>query len=389
MAFGANTTCIPLRQGSQDTWHIAIGPGPWSEDALANLSVSVSNPQIGAVNCSAMGRVITDGAGSGACPKGPLAAEIVTAMEAVSGSSSNTQEVCPQLIVSAWIRSPLPGHCFLEGSASMNLTDENATVLACMPKISASSAQVTINAQGGLQLLANLKESTFATDRYFSGKPEQLILQANNFLVGRTGAGVGFGSGGVWHNDSFPSDWNNYVMEQIAGVSDFLDPGMSPPPPGIMAPLFQQMYQKLFAIWLGMNQAKFLNASKDTEPAIKGAKLEQETRISVSRSMFIVGEVILGVYVLVRALYYGKRPGHHLPRPPTMLASTICLFAANQAVKDARKVVPEARRYGYGEYVGTDGRMHTGIERTPLVQVADGAHVWSWPLRLLKTGRSS
>ncbi|KAK4541087.1 hypothetical protein LTR36_008312 [Oleoguttula mirabilis] len=336
--FGANLTCRPLLQNSTNSWKLAIGPDAWSDDAVANLSVVLNDPTLGSLNCSALDMTIASQLESGQCPQGRLATEIVTAM----GTTSSANEACRQLVVAAWIRSPSRGHCMFD-NGPLNLTDEDATVIACLPRVYASTVNVTVDQASTVQSVGNSSVSTVDVGSYFTGDAGQLVLQANNFFIGRrTTSGVG--GGGIWHNDSFPSDWNNYIMEHIAGQNTFLDPSLLIPAPEEVIPLFESMYNKLFAIWLGINYQKFL-LSADTPPsAITGTVSQEQTRVIVSRAMFVIAEVVLGLYALVTVGLYARRPGRSLARVPKTLAVVIAMFAAKSkvATKVSHRDLPES-----------------------------------------------
>jgi hypothetical protein len=56
------------------------------------------------------------------------------------------------------------------------------------------------------------------------------------------------------------------------------------------------------------------------------------------------------------------------------MASDIALFAASQAVteidkndKSGKNLSANRKRFGYGSFIGTDGRPHVGVERAPFV----------------------
>lgn len=350
-AFGANLTCMPLRQDSANSWRLAVGPDIWSDDAVANLSISWNDPAVGSLNCEALDITISSKLERGQCPRGRLATEVVTAMRATASARASEVKACQQLVVAAWIRSPSPGSCMF--ARALNLTDDDTTIIACLPSIYASSAEVTVDGNGMVQAVSNSIASSTDVQTYFSDDPGQLVLQANNFLIGRRTTS-GAGGGGVWHNDSFPSDWNNYVMEHIAGNSTFLNPSLPPPAADDVARLFEEMYQKLFAIWLGMNHQKFLLPADAPNAAVTGKILRVDTRITVSRPMFVVAEVILSLYILVTVVLYARRPGRHIPLLPTTMAAVIAMFAADCGTSDLAaamsmpKKQDKSRRYQEG-----------------------------------------
>ena len=59
---------------------------------------------------------------------------------------------------------------------------------------------------------------------------------------------------------------------------------------------------------------------------------------------------------------------------PLTMASDIALFAASQAVaeideneRSGKELGANRKRFGYGSFIGTDGRPHIGVERAPFV----------------------
>jgi len=146
------------------------------------------------------------------------------------------------------------------------------------------------------------------------------------------------------------------------------------------APLMEALYAQIFAIVLGTHVEAIFQLSNETS-AVEGFVLTSEPRIFVSPATFILSMVILGTYILFTVILYVRRPWKILPRMPTTIASQIAFFAASHTLQDfastpdmsERVRNPDARgsrqRYGFGRFIGTDGRAHIGIEREPLVQI--------------------
>jgi hypothetical protein len=213
------------------------------------------------------------------------------------------------------------------------------------------------------------------TSNRFSTNPINLIGQSNSYLFPS-----GMLSGGGFHNDSFASDYINHFIKREINSSRILDPSQPVPSfDDVLEPL-QRVYSKLFAIWLGRNKQRLLLPITDNEAArIEGARVDPERRLFLSTTMFIISEAILCTYVVVAIWVYARRPGEYLARMPTSIASIIALFAASVAVQDmrgtshldkkgrAQHLKQVDSRYGFGSFVGGDGRVHVGIEKVPLV----------------------
>jgi hypothetical protein len=93
--------------------------------------------------------------------------------------------------------------------------------------------------------------------------------------------------------------------------------------------------------------------------------------------------------MVVAIWVYARRPGQYLARLPTSIASVIALFAASTAVLDmqgtahldgkgrAQHLKKLNSRYGFGSFIGGgDGRVHIGIEKTPLVVKPRAKATW-------------
>ena len=366
-AFGATLDCRALRQGNPDSWSLEL-----SQDlTAANLSVIINDTDLGIVNCS--GLTTTIGAMSNSnCTQRRIAAEIVTTV----GSSRciGQDERWKNLIVAAWLREQTAGSCepntrSVKAVRTVNLTDDEATVIACLPVLSASSAKVAVDAGSIVQDAISVPQPPSALLEYFEDEPEILLRQANDFLINPGGGG------GVWHEDLYPSDWNNYLMKHMGNGSSFLDASSQPPPPDFIIPLFSQMYSKVFAVWLGMWHETLLKSAVHGDPPLIGSTLERQTRIRVSRPMFFLAMSILASYTLAVIVLYLTMPRRALPKLPTTLASTLAFFAANP-VKDniaiSGRLSKERDHYAKRTIVrGRTGDVDEGFERHSLIDAEE------------------
>lgn len=380
-AFRASLQCRHLQQGSPDSWSLTIGSQSQTTwPATANLSVHISDSQFGVSSCVAENLAIVTQLDDDQCPQGDTAMEIVTTMWAPGNSSLAEHDACRKLVVSGWFRSPAGDACMRgseNGTSSqwnVSVTDDGATVIACMPGLATQSVHVTVSPEGIVDSVDVLSPPDTDIPKYFTGDPEQLILQANNFLI-NNGEEYGVSPGGTWHNDSFSSNWNNYIMELIAGNDNTLNPRSRPPSSVEAVALFSAMYSKLFAIWLGIHHTEFLEQTAHTPIETVGEMLQEETRITISKPMFWIAIAILATYALVILAVYARRPDRFLPYLPTTIASIIALFAASRTVRSFIEYAHLSERernmrlaecdlrFGYGTFVGTDHNIHTGIEQ--------------------------
>jgi len=243
----------------------------------------------------------------------------------------------------------------------------------------AGTAKIRVSANGRLQspgeLISLDTNLTSKQTSLFSNGSIGLIKQSNDYILRN------FGSSGTWHNKSFSSTILDHFIILETNSTRFINPNQTVPSmEEIMDPL-NKVYSKLFAIWLGRNKQSLLLPAMNKEALpLKGHRLDPEKRIFLSTTMFVISEAILCTYIIVAIWVYARRPGEYLARMPTSIAAIITLFAASAAVQDMEgtsNLDKRARaehlkhidaRYGYGNFVGADGRVHIGIEKSPFVQ---------------------
>jgi hypothetical protein len=256
----------------------------------------------------------------------------------------------------------------------------NASWLGCKPELNIELREVTVNNQGLVQYSTSTGDVLDGPHQLF--KPDaKSVIDAVHLLLGTTNTPRRpFSNAVIYHNDSYPSDFFNYLMVQTLNDSAILDPSMPPPSFDTTAPVFEELYTRIFAIIMGTHFSDVLQ-SNNKKVDVAGFVLTQERRIFVSKPMFLIAVAILGTYMLVTVTLYVHRPWKVLPRMPTTIASQIAFFAASHGLSDFATTSSMSekgrnsyikrlrRKYGFGKFVGTDGKGHIGIEREPLVQV--------------------
>jgi hypothetical protein len=255
----------------------------------------------------------------------------------------------------------------------------NASWIGCLPKLQVDLREITVDLEGNV-LSSALSNSTIGDQEpLFEPNATSLVKSVHRVLDPYNAVAKWYLTNPSWHNDSYPSDFFNYLMAHTTNITAFLDPGLSPPSFEEAAPLLNMLYSKLFAIILANNINKAMRPSDDTE-RIAGVSMRTETRIFVQEEMLVVAVVILVVFMLVTLALYIRRPWRFLPRMPTTLASQMAFFAASHALRDLAETSDMSeqernsylkwsrQRCGFEKFVGTDGRPHIGIEREPLVQ---------------------
>ena len=368
-ALGAELDCEEIKDG--DFFPISLG------DSL-NISLTRGD---GKVECATMGKYTVQpgpqasGPGEYACQTGPSALELVFTLEAESLNASLAEkQTCWGTVVMGWVRDPV-GSC--NSTRKFELNANNSFFVQCQPRLVQEHGSVRVDAEGRLVkeivALGHTPDKIEAGPNLVDGLTD-LIGQSNRYLFQMEAHG--------WHNDSFPGDFINYFASRAVNSSRLLDPKRSLPSLNDIQMPLSKAYSRLFAIWLGLNKEQLLvpraNESTISRP---GWRVVREERLFLSTAMFAIGEGILAMYAAVAILVYLRRPGEYLPRLPTSMASVIGLFAAGGAVRDMRGTSHFGykeranhfekldTRYGYGNYVGVDGMVHVGIEKTPFVRL--------------------
>ena len=296
------------------------------------------------------------------------------AIEHVSFASSDQGEQgpkhCDLKVMAGWTRASKP----------LDSSPLNASWIGCMPALQVDLREVAVDLEGNVLYSTPLNSTTDTQEQVFEPDDMGVVNSVHKVLDATSLVGSSYITNPSWHNDSYPSDFINYLMAQTTNSTAFLDPLLSPPLFEEVAPLLDLLYSKLFAITLANNIDKILRPSNDTT-TITGVSMGPETRIFAQEAMLFVAVVILAVFFLVTIVLYIRRPWRILPRMPTTLASQIAFFAASHALTDLAETsdMSEKERnayvkglkqtYGFGRFVGTDGKPHIGIEREPLVQI--------------------
>ena len=369
-SFGATMDCTQVKLGNKFEAGIRAGVG----------SVDVSIPSAsGDVHCQNRGPFTVN-----KCNDERSALEMVLRLIPRGNGTQQATDVCRSTMILGWVRGP-QGRCPLDIDVPYN--DDNTLFLRCRQRLITGSAKIRVDASGLLQQPA---KSVSLNDAFedksaalFSNDPVNIIAQSNIYFFREDKWG--------WHNDSFADDFMNHFMIRAANNSRrFVDPDQPVPKfEDVLGPL-TGAYSKLFAIWLARNKKNLLIpiTNKNGEGVVNGVGVRTEQRLFLSATMFIISEAILCTYVVVAIWVYARRPGRYLARLPTSIAAVIALFAASAAVQDmrgtshldkkgrAQQLKRIDARYGYGSFVGKDGRIHIGIEKAPFVRKSRVGTTW-------------
>ncbi|KAL8949296.1 MAG: hypothetical protein Q9222_004582 [Ikaeria aurantiellina] len=235
--------------------------------------------------------------------------------------------------------------------------------MTCRPRLMSASYRVTVDRFGHVQSFS--KTGPYADDltAFFESDttPEILMTTATSILA------EGSNTGQYWHNDTFVDTWFGYFVKHLSNSTDLIDPSKPVPTFTEAVPYVKDIYARLFAIVLGLNQNWLAEAEKGA--TIAGIFIVPCQRVFVSRPMFIITVVLLALNIIVAIAYWARRPKKMLPAMPYTVASILAMVKGSGLVSEVGNVAKWENewRFGYGRFVGTDGKPHVGLERRPFV----------------------
>ncbi|KAL9581934.1 MAG: hypothetical protein Q9203_005698 [Teloschistes exilis] len=235
--------------------------------------------------------------------------------------------------------------------------------MTCRPNLATATYEVTVDRSG--RVLSNTVRGPNAENlrRFFTNDTEttSLVTVATSIMT------QGQDIRAYWHNDTYADNWFGYFIKRLSNSTTFVDPTQPVPSFEQMMPLVQDLYKRLFAIVLGLNQDWLIDADQGT--TIPGILTTPCQRVFVSRPMFIITATLLALNIVVAMAYWAWRPKRLLPQMPYTIASVLDMFHGSGLIEEAEnKEDWEAHwKFGYGRFVGTDGKPHVGIERRPFV----------------------
>lgn len=288
-------------------------------------------------------------------------------------ATKEDREVCETTLVAGFLRAnltvtfdnfktdntdinPIPNITSINSASSLWLT--------CRPTLRIADYEVIVDTNGRVQ--SYTRKASYSTDLapHFTNNfnLSRLIL-----ITGRMIVSLPADTGPYWHNDTFVDSWFGYYVKSLTNSTRAIDPSMPVPAFDFVAPVVEDIYTRLFAIILGAHADWFLPAPPGT--TVSGTMLVPCMRVFISRSMFIIAITLLCLNVAVAVAYYAKRPKRMLLEMPDTIASVLKLFDGSGLVAEKSSVKGWQKdwKFGYGRFVGIDGKPRLGIERRPFV----------------------
>lgn len=239
--------------------------------------------------------------------------------------------------------------------------------MMCKSSIATAPYEVTVDPTGRVQsYVATGADVKNPADAFSNGtSPTSLIVSATFALV------HGRDTLPYWHNDTFVDTWFAYFIKHLSNSTMFVDPEQPVPVFEQVVPYVEDLYARLFAIVLSLNQGWLAEAKPVS--TIPGVLFVSSQRVFVSRPMFVITVVLLVANMAVAILHWTRRPKKMLPTMPYTIGSILAMIHASGLKREARNQEEWKKdwKFGYGRFVGTDGKPHVGIERRPFVQPLD------------------
>ena len=361
--FGVDLRCRPV---SLDTNAFILG-----HDEAWNLTQQSSS-----------GRNVTCGhihAAVGGQNKSAASLEVFQGVQPLGlNTTKEDGEICESTIIAGFIRANLTvledniktDFNLNDGGPPLTILDHKVSSslwLACQPTLHVAPYEVLVDQKGNVQNYT--RKAPYITDQsQFLGND----LSSTSLLGFITKLLSLKDTQPYWHNDTFADNWFGYFVKTLTNSTDPVDPALPVPSFEFIGPVVEDMYSRLFAIILGLHLEWFSSGPPDS--LIEGKILVPESRVFMSRSMFVIAVTLLFFNIIIAIAYYTKRPKVRLSRLPNTVASIFQLFEGSGLVAEraAANGWQEDWRFGYGKFVGTDGEPHIGIERRPFVVLHEG-----------------
>jgi hypothetical protein len=295
---------------------------------------------------------------------------------------------CNSLIVRGWVRANTTVRQAAVGSATNSSASSSAqpdtstmtlskTFISCQPRLKSAVFDLRVSTSGAIMMATQNSTVSYVQMTGNSSLSATLNQTIAAFAVVNP----------AWHNNTFANDWFNDLAKVFTNSTALLDVNVPPPNFSVASNLTRELYSRVFAIQMSLLTPQLLPAAADTKP-IPARQMTLERRVFMSEPLFYISIMILALDLMMAVIFYWRVPAPFLPRIPVNIANQIAFFSGSHVIDDVQNAGGDLReldrrgyRYGYGRYVGKDGRVHLGIEREPYVTPVDRAHgglgLWS------------
>ena len=309
---------------------------------------------------------------------GLFAGEYLFGLEPTDREDQEAKDFCNSFLVIGWSRGSVTVGERNDGSRNYTIdasTYENTTIL-CTQQISSAEFNVVVDNKGFVQKSKPLTLSSYDNSSLFNHSTTITNFKAQLSTIIRTDPSTGRDTGDM-HSSDRPGSLPHELIRMHSNFSSY-DPSTPPPSFEAVQQGFQTFYSWFVPIVISQNEGRiFRSTTKDggRKPQVSGQRVSILNRVSMDPVMFYIAVVLLGFSALASIVIFTARPRRFLPRLPDSLAAEIGLFYASQALEDTagtahmssamreKRLAALGMEYGYGKFVGTDGKVHLGVER--------------------------
>ncbi|WAO93971.1 Hypothetical protein NCS54_01153200 [Fusarium falciforme] len=265
-------------------------------------------------------------------------------------NSSAGANPCGRSLVLGWGRTPK--------AEDINGTIEGS-FMVCRPVFETAMFNLTVDKAGRVLSYNRVSDIESTLDYPDSeNHTETLFQNVNHHWNSQTAS---------WHNDTTTRDWMNYLMMIRLSSRSVVDPTAPLPDPKKLIGTVEDIYRRLYAIMLSLNEQLFESASD--KKTVTGTRYTKETRIFMEQASFIITMTVLSLNTAAALLFYTRAVAFVLPRMPTTVGSILAYVASSRLVTPAYRVAPgqSSRTLSFGRYIGLDGNVHIGVDMDPHV----------------------
>ncbi|KAL9006623.1 MAG: hypothetical protein Q9188_000660 [Gyalolechia gomerana] len=289
----------------------------------------------------------------------------------LANATLEEQLTCNSLVVAGFLRGNLTvsfndtkteNSDISQNPDILGINSLSSTWMTCKPKLVTGLYDVTVDSNGHVDSY----EAAGPSDRDPSSfcvngtTPAALVATALSILTN------GANTGPYWHNDTFVDTWFAYFVKHLSNSTMFVDPAAPVPQYNLVAPYVEDIFARLFAIVLSLNEDWLSPAEVDS--TIPGTVLVHRERVFMSGPMFFISVVLLALNTVVAVAYWAWRPKKILQHMPYTIGKTMDLFRGSGLIFDVEdREKWEKWKFGYGRFVGRGGKLYEGIERRPFV----------------------
>ena len=243
-------------------------------------------------------------------------------------------------------------------------------ILSCEAKARTARFLTTVNEAQQVVAAEQISAFEYDMDPYINkGTNLNAILNDLNQYVSSAGQNEQL----AWHTDAYAQEYFNAILKLMLNGTN-VDPSSPLPTASKLGPLVEDLYTGIFAILLGLSPTSF--AENVPPGTITGKILFNEPGITMNPVMTVLAIAILWLNLTVVIVLYLKRPGKWLLNMPTTIADVWAIVGSSWEVgkrldyreghvwRDAKE---EKALWGYGKFLGRDGKCKIGIERWPFV----------------------